>query len=66
MRRTSLMTALALTLVLAAFAAPPARAQEPAPAPGGEQEEGRPLDGYLATGILAGFAMFVVGKTARR
>ncbi|HMB06134.1 MAG TPA: hypothetical protein VKP69_20675 [Isosphaeraceae bacterium] len=29
-------------------------------------ESGRPLDGYLATGVLAGIALFVVGKSARR
>jgi hypothetical protein len=28
--------------------------------------EGRPFDGYFAVGILAGAALFAVGKTARR
>ncbi|MGP0067187.1 MAG: hypothetical protein ACLQGP_26780 [Isosphaeraceae bacterium] len=42
-----------------------ARAQEEA-APGGEKAEGRPLDGYLGTTCLVLFALFVVGKSARR
>jgi hypothetical protein len=42
-----------------------ARAQEePPPAPG--EGSGRPLDGYLGTVCLILFALFVVGKSARR
>ena len=37
---------------------------EPPPDPNGES--GRPLDGYLATGVLVGLALFAVAKTARR
>jgi hypothetical protein len=28
--------------------------------------KGRPLDGYIATCLLCGLALFIVGKTARR
>jgi hypothetical protein len=41
-----------------------ARAQEETPAPG--EGSGRPLDGYLGTVCLVLFALFVVGKSARR
>jgi hypothetical protein len=41
------------------------RAQDEA-APTGEKAEGRPLDGYLGTICLVMFALFVVGKSARR
>jgi hypothetical protein len=58
-----------LTLTLG-LTASPARAQNPSgqPAAGGEAngESGRPLDGYLATGVLAGIVLFAVGKSARR
>ncbi len=30
------------------------------------ESKGRPLDGYIATGLLCGLALFIVGKTARR
>jgi hypothetical protein len=43
----------------------PAAAQEPAPAEG-EGESGRPVDGYIATSVLAFLALFIVGKSARR
>ena len=35
---------------------------------GGEEgsSEGRPLDGYFGTGILAALAVFIIGKSARR
>jgi hypothetical protein len=33
---------------------------------GGGESKGRPLDGYIATGMLCGLALFVVAKTARR
>ncbi len=59
---------LALALGLALGLAPaPSIAQEPAPAEGtGEESSGRPLDGYFATGCLAGLALFIVAKSARR
>ena len=43
---------------------PAARAQEEEPGAG--ESKGRPLDGYIATGMLCGLALFVVAKTARR
>lgn len=53
-----------VALGLTFSAVPGARAQEE----GGEGEasEGRPLDGYFGTAALAGFALFVIGKSARR
>jgi hypothetical protein len=38
---------------------------EPPPA-AGEEDKGRPLDGYLAAGVLVGLALFLVAKSARR
>jgi hypothetical protein len=32
----------------------------------GGGEKGRPLDGYIATGVLCGLALFIVAKSARR
>ena len=29
------------------------------------ESKGRPLDGYIATSLLCGLALFIVGKTAR-
>jgi hypothetical protein len=63
-----------LVLALLTFAlgltASPALAQNPPsqPAERGDAngESGRPLDGYLATGALAGIILFTVGKSARR
>lgn len=43
-----------------AFAQQP---EEPA-AEGGES--GRPWDGYIATALFAGLALFLIGKSARR
>jgi hypothetical protein len=43
----------------------PARAQEQPPQPG-QEEKGRPLDGYIATGCLVGLVLFLVAKSARR
>jgi len=59
----------ALALAGSPLAGHPARAQapgEPAPAGGEAKAEGRPLDGYLATGVLMLLALFIVGKSARR
>jgi hypothetical protein len=61
-------TALAMTLTLALPPAP-ALAQEPAPENaegGGQASQGRPLDGYIATSVLAALALFIAGKSARR
>jgi hypothetical protein len=54
--------ALGLALVLSAATA---RAQDPAPAEG-EASEGNPVPGYVATGMLACAAIFVLCKSARR
>ncbi len=32
----------------------------------GGESKGRYLDGYIATSLLCGLALFIVGKTARR
>jgi hypothetical protein len=59
---------LALGVAIFAFAPAPATLAQEAAAPAATdpENEGRPLDGYLGTGILAGLAMWAVGKTARR
>ncbi len=57
-------TALAVGLLVAPPAATTAFAQEPAPE--GEKNSGRPLDGYLATLVLVMLLFFIVGKSARR
>jgi hypothetical protein len=51
---------LALGLILS----PAARAQNEEEA--GGDSKGRPFDGYIATGMLCGLALFIVAKTARR
>jgi hypothetical protein len=56
---------LAIGLALSPVLTTSVRAQEEA-APGAEKSEGRPLDGYLGTICLVLFALFVVGKSARR
>lgn len=53
-----------VALGLFAPAPPAARAQEDPM--GGEESEGRPLDGYAGTFILAALAVFIIGKSARR
>jgi hypothetical protein len=67
-RWTRWLTPFALALALGiGLSSTSASAQEPAPeGQAGEGEAGRPLDGYLATAALAGLALFVVAKTARR
>jgi hypothetical protein len=61
-----LAAALALTGALG-LTATSARAQNEPPPPGGEEKkEGRVGDGYIATGCLAGLALFVIAKSARR
>jgi hypothetical protein len=45
---------------------PAARAQDDAAGGEGGGEKGRPLDGYIATGVLCGLALFIVAKSARR
>jgi hypothetical protein len=52
-------------LALFLIACPVVHAQEPEEAEG-SSSSGRPLDGYMATGILAGAALFVIAKSARR
>jgi hypothetical protein len=59
-----LAASLTLTLALVVTATP-ARAQPPAPE-GEEKAEGRSGDGYIATGCLAGLALFLIAKSARR
>jgi hypothetical protein len=58
---------LACGLTFSPAVTPTLRAQVPEePAPAGEGEKGRPLDGYIATGALVLLAFFIVGKSARR
>lgn len=60
------LAALALSTALFTTAAPRAAlAQEPEAAADGESS-GRPFDGYFATGILVGLALFLICKSARR
>jgi hypothetical protein len=51
-------------LALGLIFCPAARAQDEEG--GGESKVGRPLDGYIATGMLCGLALYIIGKTARR
>jgi hypothetical protein len=44
---------------------PAVRAQDEEPG-GGESSKGRPWDGYIATSLFCGIALFIVAKTARR
>ena len=44
----------------------PSRAQPPEEAAPEEESEGNPVPGYLATGMIGGFILFVVAKSARR
>ncbi|MDG3006494.1 hypothetical protein [Paludisphaera mucosa] len=63
-RWTRLIAASLVALGLTLAAGPVARAQEEA---GGEEKaEGRSLDGYFGTAILAAAAVFIIGKSARR
>ena len=66
MTRKCLTRPLASLALLAALTAGPAIAQEPEPAPVPGEGSGRSLDGYFATGALAGLVMFIVCKSARR
>lgn len=61
-RWTRAIAAALVALGLSLSAAPAARAQEAE----GEASEGRPLDGYAGTFILAALAVFIIGKSARR
>jgi hypothetical protein len=58
---SSLALATALVVGLSSV---PARAQEGEA--GKTEESGRSGDGYIATAVLAGIALFVVAKSARR
>jgi hypothetical protein len=60
------LLAAALGLTVALTARPSLAQNEPPPAAGSEEDKGRPLDGYLAAGVLVGLALFLVGKSARR
>ena len=53
---------MALTLIFCPSVSVRAQAEPAA----NEESKGRPLDGYIATGLLCGLALFIVGKTARR
>jgi hypothetical protein len=58
---------LGLALALAQAPAAPARAQEDPGIEGeGGESKGRPFDGYFATSLLAGLAIFIIAKSARR
>jgi hypothetical protein len=55
------------TALVVGLSSAPARAQAEAEAEAGKTEEsGRSGDGYIATAVLAGIALFVVAKSARR
>jgi len=61
------LLAASLTLTVAlGLTAIPARAQNEPPPAGGEESKGRSGDGYIATGCLAGLALFLIAKSARR
>ena len=61
----SLTAALALTVTLGLTPAS-ARAQNDPPPAGEGESTGRSGDGYIATGCLAGLALFLIAKSARR
>lgn len=64
-KRWSWVSWLAAGLVaLSLIFCPAVRAQDEES--GGGESKGRPLDGYIATSLLCGLALFIVGKTARR
>ncbi|AGA30488.1 hypothetical protein [Singulisphaera acidiphila] len=66
-RLSRMCAALFLAATFGLAVAPmPVAAQEPAAEGGEGGESGRPVDGYIATAILAFLALFVVGKSARR
>ena len=58
--------AMAIPIASGLVVSTPARAQEEPPAPAPGAGSGRVMDGYFLTSILAGFAMFIVCKSARR
>ncbi|GAC1464220.1 MAG: hypothetical protein NVSMB9_02620 [Isosphaeraceae bacterium] len=43
-----------------------AQAPEEAPPPAPGEGSGRPVDGYIATGMMAALILFIVAKSARR
>jgi hypothetical protein len=66
-RWSRMLAALAMATTLTFAVAPvPVFAQEPAPAEGEGESKGRPVDGYIATSVLAFLALFIIGKSARR
>jgi len=69
-RRRVAVTVLGLGLALGSAFVQPVAAQQNPNDPTAEPEaasgSGRPLDGYLGTGVLMLLAFFLVGKSARR
>ena len=64
MLRTStarILTALSLCIFCTA-----AIAQQPDPGAAAGENSGRPGDGYFVTAVLAGLALFLIAKSARR
>ena len=61
--RSRIWSRLFAPVILLGVAAPVARAQDPV---AGAASEGNPVPGYVATGLLAGAAIFVLCKSARR
>ncbi len=51
-------------MALGLICCPAVRAQDEEA--GGGESKGRPLDGYIATSMLCGLALFIVARTARR
>ena len=51
-------------VALGLIQSPAARAQDDAGATA--ESKGRPLDGYIATSMLCGLALFIIGKSSRR
>lgn len=65
-RWTRPFAALALAALFTVGVPPAPVAAQEAPAAGGEEASGRPLDGYIGTAILAFLALFIIAKSARR
>jgi hypothetical protein len=53
-------------LALGLIGSPAVRAQQNDEEAAATEAKGRPLDGYIATGMLCFLALFIIGKTARR
>ena len=60
-----LVLALVLPIASGLIVSAPAHAQDdPPPVPG--EGSGRSLDGYFGAGVMAGLAIFIICKSARR